>query len=268
MPSPFPGMDPYLEQHWGDVHTSLVIYARNQLQKVLPKDLRARVEERVVITGLGRPRSVYTDVRVIETKRKSRRPAKAAARVAVAEPLVIDLPDEPETQTFVEIRDLSADSRVVTVLEVLSPSNKKPGDAQEQYLRNQLECLHAGVSLVEIDLLREGDWIVSLPVGALEPDLRSPYRVVVRLGWRRMQADYYPISLAARLPTIQVPLRPTDADVPLDLQALIGQCYEDGGYDDLDYTAEPQPPLSKAASRWAAELLRRARRRPSRKPKS
>jgi Protein of unknown function (DUF4058) len=237
MPSPFPGMDPYLEQHGGDVHTSLVIYARNQLQKVLPKDLRARVEERVVNTGLGRPRSVYPEVRVIETKRKSPRPAKGAARVAVAEPLVTDLPDEPETQTFVEIGDLSADSRVVTVLEVLSPSNKKPGDAQEQYLRKQLEVLHAGVSLVEIDLLRDGDWIVALPVGALEPNLRTPCRVVVRRGWRRLQADDYPISLAGRLPTIKVPLRPTDADAPLDLQALIDQCYADGGYDDLDYAA-------------------------------
>src|ERR1700680_3589917 len=108
MPSPFPGMDPYLEQHWGDVHSSLVIYARNQLQKVLPKDLRARVEERVVITGLARPRSVYPDVRVLETKRSSRRPAKGAAQVAVAEPLVIDLPDEPETQTFIEIRERSS----------------------------------------------------------------------------------------------------------------------------------------------------------------
>jgi uncharacterized protein DUF4058 len=267
MPSPFPGMDPYLEQHWGDVHTSLVIYARNQLQKVLPEDLRARVEERVVISGLGRPRSVYPDVQVIQTKGKSRRPAKRTARVAVAEPVVIDLPDEPETQTFVEIRDLSADSRVVTVLEMLSPSNKKPGDAQEQYLRKQLELMHARVSLVEIDLLRQGDWIVALPVGALEPNLRTPYRVVVRRGWRHSQADYYPISLPERLPTIKVPLRPTDADVPLDLQALIDLCYADGGYDDLDYAAGPVPPLPPTLARWATQLLRRAGRRPSRKQK-
>src|SRR3989442_15534769 len=91
MPSPFPGMDPYLEQHWGDVHSSLVIYARNQLQKVLPKDLRARVEERVVVTGLGRPRSLFPDVRVIETERASRRPLSGAADVAVAEAVIIEL---------------------------------------------------------------------------------------------------------------------------------------------------------------------------------
>jgi hypothetical protein len=261
-------MDPYLEQHWGDVHSSLVIYARNQLQKILPKDLRARVEERVVIAGLGPPRSVFPDVRVIETQHRSRRPGRAAAQVSFTEPVVIELPDEPETQTFVEIRDTSSDSRVVTVLEVLSPSNKRPGDAQEQYLRKQLALLHAGVSLVEIDLLREGDWVVALPQEALQADLHTPYRVVVRRGWRRLQADYYPISLDQRLPAIKVPLRPTDAEVALDLQSLLEQCYEDGGYDDLDYTAQPQPPLSTEASRWADQLLRRARRRPPRKPRS
>ena len=76
MPSPFPGMDPYLERHWGDVHTSLVTYARDQLQKFLPRDLRARVEERVVVSGWNRPRSLFPDVRVIETGRISRRPGQ------------------------------------------------------------------------------------------------------------------------------------------------------------------------------------------------
>jgi hypothetical protein len=261
-------MDPYLEQHWGDVHSSLIIYARNQLQKVLPRDLRARVEERVVVTGLGRPRSFYPDVRVIETERPARRPAKGPAPIAVTEPLVIELADEPETQAFIEIRDVSAGSSVVTVLEVLSPSNKKPGDAQEQYLRKQLELLQAGINLVEIDLLRDGAWIVALPLEILEPARRTPYRVVVRRGWQRLRADYYPIALSQRLPRIKVPLRRTDADVPLDLQALVDQCYEDGGYNDIDYATDPEPPLSDAAARWAAQLLRRSGRRPSRRRKS
>jgi hypothetical protein len=201
-------------------------------------------------------------VRVIETQRRPRRPARGAAGVVFTEPLVIDVPDEPETQAFIEIRDLSADGRVVTVLEVLSPSNKQPGEAREQYLRKQLELLQAGVSLVEIDLLREGDWIVALPLEKLEPSLRTPYRVVVRRGWERFHAEYYAISLEERLPRIKVPLRPTDADAPLELQTLMTQCYEDGGYEDIDYAAKPEPPLSGATARWAAQLLRRARRRP------
>ena len=267
MPSPFPGMDPYLERHCGDVHTSLVTYARDHLQKFLPRDLRARVEERVVVAQWDRPRSVFPDVRIIETERISRRPAQGGASIAVAEPLLIELADELETQRFVKIREVSSDSRLVTVLEVLSPSNKRPGDGQEQYLRKEQKLRQAGVSLVEIDLLRGGDWVVALPFGALEPDLRTPYRVVVRRGWRRLQAEYYPIALSDRLPTIKVPLRPTDADAPVDLQALLDQCYENGGYDDVDYTRAPDPPLPAAAARWAAQLLRRAGRRPGRQPK-
>ena len=77
MPSPFPGMDPYLEKHWGDVHTRLITYASDHLQKVLPRDLRARVEERLVVTGIGRPRPIFPDVRVFETRRKPRRPRAA-----------------------------------------------------------------------------------------------------------------------------------------------------------------------------------------------
>jgi len=254
-------MDPYLERHWGDVHTRLVTYASDQLQKLLPKDLRARVEERVVVSQWDRPRSVYPDVRIIETERISRRRGNGGASVAIAEPLVIELADEHETQRFIEIREVSSDSRLVTVLEVLSPTNKKPGDGQEQYLRKQQELRQAGVNLVEIDLLRGGDWVVALPLQALEPDVRTPYRVVVRRGWRRLQAEYYPIALSDRLPAIKVPLRPTDSDVPLDLQALLEQCYENGGYDDIDYARAPEPPLPAAATRWAAQLLRRAGRR-------
>src|SRR5262249_40056442 len=160
----------------------------------------------VVVTGLGRPRSRYPDVRVIEAGRKVRRPTKSAMAMGVAEPVVIELPDELETQTFVEIRDIAFGSRLITVLEILSPSNKKPGDPQEQYLRKQRELLQGGVSLVEIDLLREGDWVLALPFDALEQELQSLYRVVARRSWRRLQAEYYPINLANRLPRIKVPL--------------------------------------------------------------
>jgi hypothetical protein len=253
-------MDPYLERRWGDVHTRLITYASDQLQRLLPKDLRARVEERVVVSQWDRSRSFFPDVRDIETKRVSRRQSRGGGTIAVAQPLVIELADEPETKRFLEIREVSSDSRLVTVLEVLSPSNKRPGDGQEQYLRKQQELRAAGVNLVEIDLLRDGDWVVAVPRDALEASLRTPYRVVVRRGWRRLQAEYYAIALSDRLPTIKVPLRPADADVPLDLQALVAQCYENGGYDDIDYRQAPEPPLPQAAARWAAQFLRRAGR--------
>ncbi len=221
----------------------------------------------MVVSLFDRPRSLFPDVRVIETERTSRRAAGRAGSIAVAQPLVIELADEPETQRFLEIREVSSDSRLVTVLEVLSPSNKRPGDGQEQYLRKQQELRLAGVNLVEIDLLRGGDWVVALPMDAIEPNVLTEYRVVVRRGGRRLQAEYHPIALSDRLPTIKVPLRATDSDVPLDLQALIEQCYQNGGYDDIDYTQAPQPPLPPAAARWTAQLLRDAGRLRARKRK-
>jgi hypothetical protein len=243
----------------------MVTYASDELQRVLPRGLRARVEERVVVSQWNRPRSVYPDVRVIEKERSSRRPRRGGASVACAQPVVIELADETETQRFVEIREVSSEAKLVTVLEVLSPSNKQRGDGQKQYLSKQEELCEADVNLVEIDLLRGGDWVVALPRGALEPSLRTPYRVVVRRGWRPLQAEYYPIALSDRLPTISVPLRPTDADVPLELQALLDKCYENGGYDDVDYNTAPEPPLAPTAARWAAQLLRQAGRRRTRK---
>lgn len=86
MPSPFPGMDPYLERHWGDVHTRLITYASDQLQKILPRDLRARVEERVVVAQWDRTRSLFPDVRVIETRPGSGRASRGGTVAAVAEP--------------------------------------------------------------------------------------------------------------------------------------------------------------------------------------
>src|SRR5438132_12477495 len=98
MASPFPGMDPYLERHWGDVHHGFITYARDQLRKVLPKDLRARVEERVFVES---PESlagtIVPDIRVLESPRGKKQPSSLATGLAVAEPLIIHM-DEPATQ--------------------------------------------------------------------------------------------------------------------------------------------------------------------------
>lgn len=263
MPSPFPGMDPYLEQFWGDVHASLVLYIRDQLQPNLPATLRARVEERVFVEApTGLRRYVAPDVRVVQRGR-GKGAAASAAGVAVAEPVVIPLPDEPVTQGYVEIIDVASGKKVITVIEVLSPANKLPGPGQEQYLQKQREVLAGGVNLVEIDLLRRGQRIAALPADQVPPDLRTPYLVVVRRATNPLAAELYALPLRQRLPAIKVPLRKKDADVPLDLQALIAQCYQNGGYDaDIDYRAEADPPLEADEAEWADELLRRQGHRP------
>lgn len=263
MASPFPGMDPYLEQHWGDVHHRFITYACDQLQSRLPRDLRARVVERVFVESeQGVERSIYPDVRVVERgKEKAPFPAAESA-LAVAEPLVLHLDDEPVTEGFIEILDVGSGKRVVTVIEVLSPSNKRAGEGQNLYLQKQRECKQGRVSRIEIDLLRAGRRVLAVPPQRIPPSHRTTYQVCVCRGWQPRRAEIYPVPLRERLPIIKVPLRETDADVPLDLQALIDQCYRNGGYDDdLNYKVDPDPPLDPEDARWVDELLRSQGRR-------
>lgn len=257
MNSPFPGMDPYLEQHWRDVHHALVTYARDSLQSRLPDRLRARMEERVFVESENSPwRVVYPDVRIIERPGPEWKTGEGAGGIAVAEPVIVDLEVEPMAEGYIEIIDAGSGNRVVTVIEFLSPSNKIPGQGQDLYLQKQGEVLAAKANLVEIDLTRAGRRITAVPPERIPPAHRTTYQICVWRGWRPSKAEVYAAPLQHRLPSIRIPLRETDEDVPLDLQDLIEQAYRNGRYDDLDYKMEPSPPLDVTDAAWADELLR------------
>jgi hypothetical protein len=257
MKSPFPGMDPYLENSWRDVHTRLITYSSDQLNEQLPSNLRCRVEERVLVEpgdeeSLGR--SIYQDVRVVE------RPghgggSMAAAAADVAEPLLLTAESEAATETYLEIIDLSSGRTVITVIEFLSHSNKSPGPGQKQYRKKQREILASSVSLVEIDLLRAGKRIQACGERIVPRRARTPYRACVRRAWIAGQFEFYPIALRDRLPGLRIPLREKDADVFLRLQPLIEQCYRLGRYDDIDYSLPLEPPLQGGDEEWAAGLI-------------
>jgi Protein of unknown function (DUF4058) len=270
MPSPFPGMDPYLEAHWRDVHARLVIYACDALQGVLPDSLRARVEESVLLetpAGVG-DHPLFPDVRVVEYTSKREHEAPAAAGVAVAEPLVLRADPDPVTETYLEIIDRESGNRVVTVIEFLSPSNKSPGPNREQYLRKQREVCSSDANLVEIDLNRFGTHTLAFPLAHLKPQGRTGYMACVRRATRPGLAEVYPMPLSQRLPTVKIPLRPDDADVLLDVQALVDQCYRNGAYEGtLNYAVDPDPPLSREARAWADTLLHEEGLRPAKKPR-
>jgi hypothetical protein len=262
-------MDPYLEVHWGDIHQTLITYARDQLQGYLPSDLRARVQERVFLEyPENGDQSRYPDIRVIEGGRKRGAKNKVAVPLVVEKPLVVRGPGTPVTEGYVEIIDTRTGRRVVTVIELLSPSNKKPGAGLKEHLKKQTECRRGRVNLVEIDLLRGGDRMLSVPWDFIRPSHRTPYQVCVYRATSRALGEVYRVPLRERLPVIGIPLRPTDADVPLDLQALIEQAYRNGGYDDdIDYEVEAEPPLNPDDACWADELLRAKGLRKGRAPK-
>jgi hypothetical protein len=268
-------MDPYLERHWGDVHQALITYIRDWLQSSLPRDLRARMQERVFIE-LPEPRRAeyYPDVRVIEHPRRppASGPATAVAEPASAqsthngepvpaEPLLIALDVEPVTQSYVEIIDVKSGHRVITSLEVLSPSNKCPGEGQRLYLKKREDIHRAKVNIVEVDLLRGGEWILMAPQALIPPSHRTAYQVCT---WRAVQpgrVELFAMPLRHLLPVISIPLRASDRDVLLNLQAVVDQCYRNGGYDDIDYAGEPDPPLARDDAAWADALLRERGRR-------
>ena len=262
MKSPFPGMDPYLEMHWRDVHTSSMVYARDQLQDQLPGDLLARVEEGVSIDVGSGPRTVYPDVRVVEDLAESpwQPSAVATASVVVAEPVLVPV-DDQLTERHVEIIDPESGNRVVTAIEVLSPSNKEPAEGRLAYRLKQHEYLTGGVNLVEVDLLRGSGFVLAYSPERLSPASGTVYHICIRRIRAPHVAAVYRAPLRQRLPIVGIPLRPTDKDVTLDLQQLIDLCYQRGRYWTIDYRQPLAPRLPDEDARWADELLREKGRR-------
>lgn len=257
MKSPFPGMDPYLERHWGDVHTSLVTYARDQLRTQLPRELRVRVEEHVTIESDERRSGVYPDIHVVERTDlpAEQRFANHGLLLAEDEAEIVPI-DEPATGRSLYIFDTTTGDRLVTAIEIISFANKS--SSREPYLRKQADLRASGVNLVEIDLLRGGKYVLVAPPGrAPTSDPLARYFACVARAISPSLASVYSISLRKPLPKIHIPLRVEDEDALLDLQSLIEQAYGNAGYgDEIDYRRDPVPPLEPDDAAWADQMLR------------
>jgi Protein of unknown function (DUF4058) len=251
MPSPFPGMDPYIESWiWSSFHSNVIVAICDQLNPRLPKRYIASTElyvwrfdnseeERLLLGG--------PDVHVADVQ-----PAPAGPAVAtVAAPITTVLPGVVRKQRYVKITD-PEERRVVAVIEVLSPSNKTTGEDGQAYRLKREEYIASGISLVEIDLLRSG----------LRPALGNPapaisdYYFLVHRGWEKNRLGIWPISLRDPLPSVPIPLDPDVPDIMLDVRACIDHVYEFGRYgEQLNYTRPPKPPLREPDATWARQML-------------
>jgi uncharacterized protein DUF4058 len=263
MNSPFPGMDPYLEAHWLDVHPRLIVAASDQLHGQLGESLIARIEQRLIVEDPASDgsRRIGPDVRIVEYE-ASASTAQPAGGIALTEPIVLTAESEPVVQRFLEIIDVSTGGRVVTVIEFVSPANKVPGDGLEKYRQKQSECRGARVNLVEIDLTRSGrrQLLAHRWQEARRHD--STYQASIWRAAAAYRVELYPIRLAARLPALGIPLRPSDTDAVLDLQSLVDAVYSRSRYDRTsDYRESPEPPLEAEEAVWADSLLKFAGRR-------
>lgn len=198
-------------------------------------------------------RLIYPDASILLPTRETVSGGSAAATVPDA-PVRIAPHGDEQRLGFVEVRQ-TADRRLTTVLELLSPDNKVPRAGRELYQRKQSDLRDAGVHLVEIDLLRTGPHVLEIPEAYLSALDRWDYLVHIA---RRPARDYelYPIRLRQRLPRVAIPLREPDADEALDLQACLNAAYDVGPYDELiDYSQPPIPPLAPDDEAWRRELL-------------
>jgi hypothetical protein len=224
------------------------------LQPQIRPTLVARVDERLLVeSDQYENRSIYPDVTVIQKFPNAARLAAQSA-TGVAEPLKVSFPDDPRYDGYVQIIDPANGNKVITVIEFLSISNKF-GDGADQYREKQKESIKAYVSIVEIDLLREGKWVLAAEESIIPIPKRKPYRACVRRSWEGGQLDYYHFPIRERLPKIRIPLREHDADAIMDLQDLIDRIYVNGAYDTIDYSVQPIPPLDAETAAWAMELV-------------
>ncbi len=254
--SPFPGMDPWLEAHWLDVHTSLIADSRNALNQVLPDDLAASSEERVAVESDNEDDSqkeFYPDVQLFEALTA----AVAVAGGAALAPVRLLAQIEPVTERSIRIVN-SATGRLITVIEYLSPFNKRnPGLVDCRAKRAEL--ITAGVNFVEVDLVREGNWRALLHPHVCPEKWTTPYRVTIRTPSDPAAVGLYPISLREPLPSIAISFRRGDPHVSLDLQALLNQAYANGRYGRrLKYNLPPEPVLDVVDREWAEAMIQRA----------
>ena len=257
MTNPFPGMNPFLERHWLDVHTKLITYISDALAEQLPPDLNARSEERVTLLEDTRVSAVRADVAIVDSWRQGIPPtwqpeAREHGNVIAAEPEFALL--EEMTERWVEIS--SAAGRVITVIEVLSPWNK--GEGRDEYVLKRRRYLEGRANVVEIDLLRAGQHTAMIPKGVIQRKGSTQYLCNIVRAHRLGFAEFYRCPLEQPLPNIRVPLRVDEADAVVALQPLIDRCYRMGSYWNADQRNAPSPAFSPDEAEWVAEQVKAA----------
>jgi hypothetical protein len=256
MPSPFPGVDPYLEHpdFWPGIHNLLIAEIARFLSPQLRPKYRVAVEVRMYETS--GENSLAVSIPDITVQRRSTASNPSMPNVAVlsaaVQPVKVTLPiPEIVREAYLAIKQVEK-KEVVTTIEILSPTNKRPGKGREMYEKKREQILGSRTHLIEIDLLRRGE---SMPVFGNNID--SLYRILVCRGNRLPAGDMYAFNLQNSIPAFPVPLRPEDAEPIVDLQMLFNQVYDIAGYDmEIDYSREPIPPLSETDAAWADAWLR------------
>lgn len=256
MHSPFPGMNPYLEdpRTWSGFHAIFLSRIVDQVYKPLRPKYAIRFEERAYVSGEDDPgRDVIPDIRVVtrRTVRGRRVPSETGAAVIDRPARVERIEGEAIHEKYLKVIDL-LDRSVVTVLELVSPSNKIRGsEGRASFMQKRREVLASTANWLEVDLLRDGQRTAVLREIAL-----TEYLVYLSRATTPRSEFAWPISLHDALPVIALPLSGDDADVPIDLQQALEETIERGSYDDdFDYDSPPPVPLNPEQHAWARRQI-------------
>ena len=254
MPSPFPGMDPYLEQPglWEEVHTDLITHIRQFLTSLLRPRYRVAIEQRTYLDILPPDEQLTgkSDVLVTGPNQPAGGGGMAVLEAIVA-PIMGQLPQtEAIKHRHLTLRRVS-NNEVITVIEILSPANKRPGKGRRQYEEKRLKVLESLTNLVEIDLLRAHE---PMPMYV---DIASHYRIVISRSHRRPSAHFYLFNLPQAIPDFPIPLQPDEEEPMLKLNQILHTLYDQGGYDlAINYARTPPPPVfAEVELTWMRDLI-------------
>ncbi len=260
MPSPFPGMDPYLEAPdiWPDFHSGLAGEIRAELNNRLPPPYYARLEMRPevgIVEESGYTRRIVPDVAVVRRPQPESGAESVAVlsapRTTISKSVEVTVRSELIRHAYVEIRDPSRGHALVTLIEIVS--------------QKQSEVLESDANLIELDLLRGGERLLAdLELQAWVASRQPPpdYLVLVNRAWQRAGGarafQIFAILVVESLPCIPVPLRQGQEELPLDLQFVFNRVYESGPYrrGAVNYGQPPEPPLFGDRAAWAEQRLR------------
>ncbi len=247
MPSPFPGVDPYLEQPelWSEVHSRLIVAIADYLADRLSDEYRIAIEKRVYAMDDESLLIGIPDVAILP--KSATASATATLAPPTSEPITVEIPIAENVQErYLEVREV-ATGAVIVVIEILSPKNKRPGEGLNAYLKKRHQILASSTHLVEIDLLRGGQ---PLP---MKGSHASDYRILVSRSDRRPSAQLYAFNLRQPIPTFPLPLNP--GSELIDLQMLFQQVYDRGRYRlAVDYRKALLPALSQEDADWVKQL--------------
>ena len=252
MSSPFPGMDPYLEvpELWAEFHNRLIVAIADDLSPKLRPRYRVAIDQRVYLMSEDdRQLMGISDVTIAGRSENSGNVSVLEAPSTKSISISLTLPEEVR-ESYLEIRDV-VNGQVVTVIEILSPKNKRNGEGRVAYERKRNQVLASATHFIEIDLLRKG---THFPLG--QSAISTQYYVLVAQGDRRPHGDLYAFSLRSPMPLFSLPLSGRDIEPVIDLQHIFEGVYDRAGFDMvINYQVPALVKLDAADEEWAQQLL-------------